>query len=100
MSSIFWAGISESNELLELRDKIENKLFEIGVEKNNKKYKPHLTLLRLKKNDNIANIKLILNKEISNIKFRVSHFSLIKSELKMSGSEYKIIKKYNLKLGS
>jgi len=100
LSSIFWAGISESNELLELRDKIENKLFEIGVEKNDKKYKPHLTLLRLKKNDNIANIKLILNKEISNIKFRVSHFSLIKSELKMSGSEYKIIKKYNLKLGS
>jgi len=97
LPAILWVGVSETSELFVLRDIIENELFEIGFEKENKKYKPHLTLLRLNKNDDIANVKFILKKKISNIQFRVSHFSLFKSELKMSGSEYKIIKKYDLK---
>jgi len=49
------------------------------------------------RNNNFSNYKLILDKEISNIRFRVTQFSLIKSELKITGSEYTIIKKFILK---
>jgi len=97
LPAVIWAGINESTELLTLHKIIENNSVKIGFEKEKKKYKPHLTLIRFKRNNNFSNYKLILDKEISNIRFRVTQFSLIKSELKITGSEYTIIKKFILK---
>lgn len=95
--SILWAGINESNELCNLHFEVQKILTKLGFEIEKRKFKPHLTLLRFKKEKVISNINSILNKNISQIKFGVSVFTLFKSELKPSGSDYSVIKIFKLK---
>ncbi|MBU0472619.1 MAG: RNA 2',3'-cyclic phosphodiesterase [Bacteroidetes bacterium] len=94
---VLWAGINLNSELQKLYSEIENILIEFGFEKERKYYKPHLTLMRLKKNNIIQKFGPFLEKDLSNIKFNVNEFTLFKSELKKSGSVYSIIRKFNLK---
>jgi 2'-5' RNA ligase len=92
---ILYAGIKENTELLKLHSKIEEECGLLGFEKEKRKFKPHLTLLRIKGYEDLNKLANFNKKEI-NHKFTISSFSLIKSELKPSGSEYSIIKSFNL----
>ena len=44
---VIWAGIEKSEPLLALQRKITTRLFQLGVELENRKFSPHITLARL-----------------------------------------------------
>ena len=44
---VIWAGIEQSEPLLVLQRKITTRLFQLGVEPENRKFSPHITLARL-----------------------------------------------------
>jgi RNA 2',3'-cyclic 3'-phosphodiesterase len=93
---IVFAELKENSELNNLHTKIEEEFALLGFEQENRKFKPHLTLLRIKGNEDLN--KLLKFKKLTiNHKFTIKSFSLLKSELKPNGSEYSIIKRFNLK---
>jgi 2'-5' RNA ligase len=95
--SILWAGIEENETLSNLHFEIDSILSNIGFVKDSRNYRPHLTLIRFKKNIQNYNFESKLEKNISDIKFKIDGFSLFKSELKNSGSVYTEIKNIKLK---
>ena len=93
---ILYAGIEFNREFLRLHSLIDNSLVKFGVAKEKRKFKPHLTLLRIK-NKRINKLEELLAKRISYIKFEVDKFYLIQSELKPTGSVYTEIESFKLK---
>ncbi len=69
--------------------------YEIKVDK--RKFKGHLTLLRIKKNVNEKFIQSFKEHKFDPIKFNTNQVALIQSVLKPTGSEYKVLKIYELK---
>ena len=78
---------ADSDELVSLHNKIVNVL---NV-KESKPFKPHVTLMRVKKHGNMNIFSQAVNKS-----FRVSDFCLFKSVLSSSGSEYSVLHSFNL----
>lgn len=97
--NILWIGIEESENLKALYDDIENSLLEIGFEKEDRKFSPHLTIGRVKdKRDIDSVIKAIAS--FQNFYFgtaKVNEILLMRSILKPSGAEYSKIEIFNLK---
>ncbi len=94
---ILWAGLKYAYELKLVAEKLEDYFVKFGVEKESRGFKPHLTLMRIKINPGETFINKIKNSKFEPIRFESNSISLIKSELKPSGSVYTEIKKYNLR---
>lgn len=94
---ILWAGFEVQNDLLEISNKLNDELNRFGIKKENRKFKAHLTLLRIKQSISIDFINSFKNFRFEKVNFQSNSVSLIKSELDSKGSTYSEIKKYNLK---
>jgi 2'-5' RNA ligase len=94
---ILWAGLQYSDELKLIAEKLDDYFIRFGVEKEKREFKPHLTLMRIKNNPGDNFIYKFKNSKFEPISFQSNSISLIKSELKPSGSVYTEIKKYNLR---
>ena len=95
--SILWAGMKVGNSLYDAVDKIESVLEKFSIKKEKRKFHPHLTLLRIKKNPGINFINNFKNFKFEPIIFKSNCISLYKSELHSTGSVYQEIKNYKLK---
>jgi len=92
--AVLWLGVGKGAESLEmLNDKIENALEKLGFQKEKRKFKPHLTLGRVKSSKNIKElIKLIeqtgfeYEKEI-----KINGLALFQSALNPQGAIYTIL---------
>ncbi|MDO8623564.1 MAG: RNA 2',3'-cyclic phosphodiesterase [archaeon] len=86
-----------AKEIIELQEIIEEKCREIGIPRDNKGFASHITIARVEK---IKNKSLFTEKlktlHVKKSDFIVKDFSLIKSELKRSGSIYKNLMKFPL----
>ncbi len=95
---VIWVGCEDpSGKLFKLREIVEEKMSELGFEREDKEYHPHITLGRVKKPKNISN----LIKKIESINFEseageVAEVLIMKSDLKPSGSVYTVLKKIKL----
>ncbi len=92
---VLWAGLKcDSKPLAELVQAVEELALSIGIAPENRKFIPHLTLARIKKEITIpSEFTLILNKEKDSM-FASSVFRelvLYESILKNGGPEYKKI---------
>ncbi len=96
---VLWLGLNESPELVEIHKNIENCLVDLGIDKDKRKFKPHLTLLRIKGRENLNLLNKFLEYDIKEIKFTASKITLFKSELNRKGSVYSKLKSFNLKQG-
>jgi 2'-5' RNA ligase len=94
---ILWAGLEIDSSLFSLIDQINVRLqkFSIAVEKN--KFKPHITLLRIKNDLGLDFVNSFKNFTFTPIDFSTNSISLYKSELHKDGSKYFEIKNYKLK---
>jgi 2'-5' RNA ligase len=95
---ILWAGLKLDNSIFSLLAEVNNELekkFSIPAEW--RKFKPHLTLLRLKNRPEQKIIEEINLKELPQMQFITDKVVLYNSMLQPSGSVYKEIKKYKLK---
>lgn len=89
---IFLELINEDNKVFELSKNINEAMLNIGF-KSDKKFYPHITLGRVKRDYkiNLSGIDENLNIEHG---FSVNEFFLMESRLEIHGSEYTVLKKY------
>lgn len=76
--------------------KLNAELIPFGIEPEKRRFKPHLTLLRLKKHPGEDFINKFNNYNFKPLKFQSGKIKLFKSELDKNGSKYFEIKNYNL----
>ncbi len=96
---IMWIGITDKNSALSMMaEKIDETTATAGFERENRKFKPHLTIGRFKSGYCSEEFnRFIMNEKSRNFgEIHVDHFNLYKSILKPSGAEYKILKSFNL----
>ena len=93
---IIWVKLI-SDKFKELNKLIEDQLIEIGIPKEEKEFKSHVTAVRVYvvKNKKVLPVKL-REMKIETNKFEIKNFSLMKSELTPSGPIYEKIKDFEL----
>lgn len=96
--SILWAGFKQNHNIEELVTRVEDSLTEIGINKENRKYKPHLTMLRVKGKENYDRLEEFKQYMIDDLSFSGNKITLFKSELLKSGSVYTAIKSFELQV--
>lgn len=96
---IIWTGIDPSDELIKLNDVIMNGLKELDIKLEDRPFKPHLTIGRIKHLNNSDKLAdLIAQFQYSEIQLvPVNEVILFESILLQSGPVYKPLAKVNLK---
>jgi len=92
------AGIKDSPELKQLQQNIENRLNAIGIAKETRPFRAHLTFLRIQEPENCRKAGIAvknLKHEIS-MDFYVDSFVLFKSTLSPKGARHDIIERIQL----
>lgn len=95
--TILWAGLKIDESIFKLIDKVETVLEKFNIKKENRKFNPHLTLLRIKQDPGNNFVNSFKNFTFEPLVFTANSISLFKSELHSSGSKYFEIKNYKLK---
>ncbi len=93
---ILWLGLNINEEIFNFVERLNEELIKFGIEKEKKKFKPHLTLMRVRKKLDKNFINSYENCKLPDTEFLADSISFIKSELLSSGSKYTEIKKYKL----
>src|SRR3989344_3871475 len=95
---VIWVGIEENKDMLQLYNNIEEGLATLGVEKERRDFKPHLTLGRIKFLNDRAGLKRGLEKVagLNLARFAVAGFALFKSTLTPEGAIHTKLKEYTL----
>ena len=93
---ILWVGFKVDENIFMIVNQLNERLKNFSIPIESKKFKPHLTLLRIKTRVSEDFIDKFTSYKLPDISFTCSEISLMESELKKSGSIYKEIKKYKL----
>ncbi|MDR2549013.1 MAG: RNA 2',3'-cyclic phosphodiesterase [Desulfobulbus sp.] len=94
---VVWAGIERCDPLMSLQRKIVTRLFRMGIELENRKYTPHITLARLQHTPATKVGKyLVENGLFSGGSFIVDHFVLYSSVLGRKGASHCVEHIYSL----
>jgi len=96
-AKILWCNLETDERINILVKQLNDKLSKFNIEVEKRKFKGHLTLLRIKNKVNEKFIKKFKEFDFSSIHFIANQIALIQSFLKPSGSEYKVLKIYELK---
>lgn len=88
---IVWAGVAGDGELENLQQLLELELQQLGFDREKKKFRPHLTLLRLKSTRNTKRLSDFLDQEkdrTNPVSFRVRQIHLYESRLHSAGARH------------
>ena len=87
---VLWAGLSgEVENVIAIRNRIEEKLALIGFKREEKRFNPHLTVGRLKSNKKARELLALAEAyRLPPLSFVVTEIVLMKSELHPAGAEY------------
>ena len=96
---VLWLGINITNEIMELQSLISETLKESGFSPDNKQFKPHLTIGRIKNINNKNKLKQMIDNEDKIVieRIPVNGFTFYESILTPKGPVYKILNTYSLK---
>lgn len=87
---VFWAGIEATPNLAEMAEEIEKHLERLGIPREERAFRPHLTLARFKSEEGLPKLREAIEKagpaEFGST--RSSEFHLYESKLKRGGAEY------------
>ena len=93
---ILWTKLI-SNKLKFIKDIIEEKLFEIGINKETREFSSHVTVARVKNvTDRTKFLEKVKTMQIKKMSFEVEKISLLKSELTRNGPIYKVLEEFKL----
>jgi 2'-5' RNA ligase len=95
-AKILWVGLSAGSDIYKLVDEINNTLETLSIPKEERKFKSHLTLLRIKDSYRFP-VKVFEEFTLPEITFGADEAVLIRSDLLPETSKYTEIKKYKLK---
>lgn len=96
-AKILWCNLDTDDSVISLVDELNMKLKKFNIEPETRKFKAHLTLMRIKRKVNEEFIRSFKEYKFNPVKFIANEIALIQSVLKPSGSEYKVLKIYKLK---
>ena len=98
---VVFVGVQRSDELVRLQGALEDDLTALGIKREGRPYRPHLTLLRLKSRTHRSHLQDWFTRElpVSSRSFRVGRFNLYQSVLKPSGAEYSVLENFPLRGG-
>jgi 2'-5' RNA ligase len=94
---ILWIGMIVDEILFDIVGQLNNKLTKFGIPVEERKFKPHITLLRIKRKfpeDWVTKFNSFI---IPETKFTADNILMIESELLPESSKYTVLKKFNLK---
>jgi 2'-5' RNA ligase len=94
---ILWAGLETHKSIYNLVAELNQRFSKYFIPVDNRKFKPHLTMLRIKNDPGTDFIKMFKQYSFNNFKFISNEITLVQSRLLQAGSQYTDIKKYNLK---
>ena len=94
---ILWAGLSVDETLINLIEEVNTRLEKFSVPIEQKKFNPHITLLRIKNDPGINFVNNFKNFTFEPILFTTNSITLYKSNLHSEESKYFEIKNYKLK---
>lgn len=88
---VFWAGLDAPEDLAHLAGEVESAMASLGFPRENRAFKPHLTLARFKIPQPQPGLQSLLNREEEALlgSFAVSDFFLWESKLSPQGAEYR-----------
>jgi len=96
---VIWIGVEDSDMLKRLHEDIENTMVSLGFKKEQRPFKPHLTLGRVRSREGIVHLvhdlDMLKDKDFGNI--HVKKIKLMKSDLKPQGAIYSCL--YDIPLG-
>ena len=92
-----WAGVEKPDALARLRDSVESALVRSGLDPEHRKFKPHVTLARMK-NCSASEVSRYLEAHngFSAGSFDVGCFTLFRSHLGHGGAHYEALADYGL----
>lgn len=96
--NIFWVGLEKNNKLEEMFNRIENTLKKAGIPKEDRQFKPHITVARNKKTFNFKSFFELIEQNSSRLitGTTVTRFQLFESRLTPEGPIYTILKEISL----
>ena len=94
---ILWAGLTVDEILFDLITEVNTRLEKLSVPIEQRKFNPHITLLRIKNVPGINFVNNFKNFTFKPILFTTNSITLYKSILHSEGSKYFEIKNYKLK---
>lgn len=97
-TQVLWIGVQDpSGKLSELQRRIEDECAKEGFEKENRAYRPHLTIARIRRPEGARELtEAHLNTKFSETDVDVTEFVLFRSELSPKGSRYTPISRHEL----
>jgi RNA 2',3'-cyclic 3'-phosphodiesterase len=94
---ILWMGLRENEKLIKIVNEIESSFTEYGFEKEKRKFRSHITLLRFRGYEDSKKILSLIQVNLPEIKFIANKITFFESKLLQSGSVYKSLKSFYLK---
>lgn len=95
--TVLWLDFQPCEELIKLQQTVENSLTELGFDREEKKYSPHLTIARIKRIDSIERFNKLMQPEtLFSDKVIIDEFQFFESTLKPSGPVYTKIAVFKL----
>ena len=96
-AKILWCNLETDDSMISLVEELNSRLQKFDIETERRKFKGHLTLLRIKNRVSEGFINRFNNYLFDPIKFQANEIVLIQSVLNPIGSEYKVLNIYELK---
>ena len=95
---VVWVGITSGNEqLTKLVTYLEAQLTNLGIPKENRKFKSHVTIGRIKNNQKLLSSGIFDDPDARDAgEFQAQKIVLMKSELKPSGAVYSVLAEQSL----
>ena len=94
---VLWIGLKESSVLAALQQKVEQKCQEVGIAPEDRSFKPHVTLGRLRNvSKRTVNNFINQNKKFAVRSFLVDKFVLYESKLHSDGARHSRLKTFSL----
>lgn len=96
--TIFWLGIEPSRSLTDIYHTVEHRLARIGIPKESRPFKPHITVGRNKRSFNTKPFNELIDRyrEQHIVRFPVTGIQVFRSKLTPDGPIYSIIKEIPL----
>lgn len=96
---VVWIDIRDYRALAGLQQDIEEVLFTLGIQKEDRPFSPHLTIGRVRSQRNVktllGGLQALSDRDFGAL--RVRSFSLMKSELRPAGPEYTTLREFDFK---
>ena len=95
---VLWIGVKDqSGKLLGLQKELEDEFAALGFEKENRAFKPHLTIARMRRPEGARQLaEAHLATDFAPQTLQVSELIIFRSELSSKGSEYTALSRHQL----